>query len=546
MNSRLDSSSPACNASAEATANSACAEENLTAENTRLNAVLLDREQQIGAQIERIEQLESMLARLQHARFGASSEKSPDQGELQFVDEAELIVDETPEPPRTPVNAHSRKGVTNKPFPAELPRVDVHHGLEGEDALCRCGEPLREIGTEESEQLAVVPNRYYVVRHICHRYGCRCGAAPVTAKKPPQPLPGSSLHPTLIAASIVDKYLNGLPLYRQEKMAAREGVELPRDKLARAHIRTGQLLQPLYNLCLDQQQDHDITGFDGTRLQVLKEKGKAAQSKSALWIRRGGSVDKPVVLLDYRSSESGETVKELLAGTNGYLVCDAAPSFNKAVAAYGLTTVLCNDHGRRKFVEALRHMKKAKPEVKQKPKRKRIAEVAIGHYRRLYKIEARLKGFSPERRQGARQRFAVPKWERFLKWARKCQTGGVLHTDTRKALSYLLKHAEGLQRYCEDGRLPISNIHTEHVAKTVALVRKNFLFADTVAGAKACAMLMSMLETAQANGHEPHRYLSVVLCELPSATTVEQIEALLPWALNPQQAREKFDAIPKP
>jgi len=546
MNTRANPSPDTCNASCEATANSVCAEESLAEENARLSSVLLDREHQIIAQLERIEQLESSLARLQHARFGASSEKNPDQGELQFVDEAGLIVADTPEPPRTAVSAHSRKGVSNKPFPEELPRVDVHHGLEGAQAVCSCGEPLREIGTEESEQLAVVPCRYYVVRHICHRYGCRCGAAPVTAKKPPQPLPGSSLHATLIASSVVDKYLNGLPLYRQEKIAARESVDLTRDKLARAHIRISELLQPLYNLFLDVQQGFDVTGFDGTRLQVLKEKGKTAQSKSALWIRRGGPPDKPVVLLDYRSNERGETIKDLLEGTRGYLVCDAAPSFHQAIEAHQLTAVLCNDHARRKFVEALRHIKNPKAGTKGKPKRQSIAEVAVERYRRLYKIEERLKHFPAKRRQDARQRFAVPKWERFIKWARKCQVGGVLHTDTRKALNYLIKHADGLQAYCKDGRLPISNIHTEHVAKTVALVRKNFLFADTVSGAKACAILMSLLETARANGHEPHRYLTVVLSELPKAQTVEQIEALLPWELLPRQARERFELIPSP
>lgn len=546
MNTRANTSFHTSNASHETAENSACADERLAQENTRLHSLLFDREYQITAQLERIEQLESTLAKLQHARFGASSEKNPDQGELQFADEAELIVGDDPESPSITVSAHSRKGVSNKPFPAELPRVEVHHNLEGEKVQCACGEPFREIGTEVSEQLAVVPCRYYVVRHICHRYGCRCGAAPVTANKPPQPLPGSALHPTLIASSIVDKYLNGLPLYRQEKIAAREGVELPRDKLARAHIRVAQLVQPLVNLCLEVQQSHDITGFDGTRLQVLKEQGKTAQSKSALWIRRGGPPDKPVVLLDYRSSESGETISALLEGTCGYLVCDAAPSFNKALVTHGLTAVLCNDHARRKFVHALRHMKTGKAGNQKKPKRQRIAEVAIGHYRRLYKIEARLTGFSPERRQRARQRFVVPKWRRLLKWARQCQLDGVLHTDTRKALNYLLKHAEGLQRYCEDGRLPISNIHTEHVAKTVALVRKNFLFADTVAGAKACANLMSLLETARANGHEPHRYLTVVLSRLPSATSVEQIEALLPWNITPAEIRRRFEAMPSP
>lgn len=498
---------------------------------------LLDRERQIAQQFDRIHQLEARLAQMQHHRFGASSEKNPDQSELQFVNEAELLADTSPEaePQSTPVKAHTRQKRPRKGFPDNLPRVEVHHGLEGQDALCGCGKALKEISTEESEQLAVIPQRHYVVRHICHKYGCDCGQAPVTANKPKQILPGSGLHPTLLAQSVVDKYLNGLPLYRQEKIAARLDVELPRDKLARAHIKLAEHLQPLYNLCLDTLQDHDITGFDGTRLQVLKEPGRKAQTKSALWLRRGGPPETPVVLLDYRASESGETIESLLAGTRGYLVCDAAPSFNQAIGQHRLTASLCNDHARRKFVEVL-----------QGGKKKRIASEAVQRYRRLYRIEDRTKDFPPKRRHQVRQRFAVPLWNRLMKWARTRQSQGVLDQATRKALAYLVKHEAGLRRYCEDGRLPISNIHTEHIAKTVALVRKNFLFADTPSGAKACAMLMSVLETARANGHEPHRYLSVVFTALPEATTVEDIEALLPWRLTPSEARRRFEAIPAP
>ena len=243
---------------------------------------------------------------------------------------------------------------------------------------------------------------------------------------------------------------------------------------------------------------------------------------------------------NYSEEPNKETVEELLDGFSGYVVCDAAASFDYAIKKNALIRVNCNDHARRKFVEAIKG-------VKSKQKRRQlIAQHAIDAYRKLYRIESRVERLDPQRKTGVRQRFAVPIWDRFEGWARETLKGGVLHKGTRDALSYLLNHIEGLRRYCEDGRLPISNIHTEHVAKTIAVSRKNYLFADTPSGAAASARLFSIIETAQANGHNPHQYLTVLLAELPNAATVEAIEGLLPWNITPAEIRRRFEAMPRP
>ena len=114
------------------------------------------------------------------------------------------------------------------------------------------------------------------------------------------------------------------------------------------------------------------------------------------------------------------------------------------------------------------------------------------------------------------------------------------------ALSYLIKHATELQTYCTDGRLPISNIQSEHVAKTIAIARKNFMFSDTVAGAEASARVFSLIETARANGHNPQRYLSVLLTELPNICRVEDVEALLPWNMTPDEVSSRYAQYPAP
>jgi len=164
----------------------------------------------------------------------------------------------------------------------------------------------------------------------------------------------------------------------------------------------------------------------------------------------------------------------------------------------------------------------------------------------LYAIERDSKDLSDEDKCAQRQAQAVPVWKDFIAWAHRLQREGVAHAGTRDALSYLIKHAEGLQRYCDDGRLPISNIQSEHVAKTIAIARKNFLFADTAAGAESSGRIFSLIETARANGHNPQRYLSVLLSELPNVTAVEQVEALLPWNLTADQVAERYAAYSAP
>ena len=175
-----------------------------------------------------------------------------------------------------------------------------------------------------------------------------------------------------------------------------------------------------------------------------------------------------------------------------------------------------------------------------------IASQAVELYKSLYRVEKMIKDKSPEEKYAERQRLAVPLWETFLMWANRMQVEGVAHEGTRKALAYLIKHSEGLQRYCTDGRLPMSNIQAEHVAKAIAVPRKNFLFADTPAGAESSAMIYSLLETAKINHQHPQRYLSVLLSELPNLQSGDELEALLPWNITPEEVNRRYATYPAP
>jgi transposase len=495
----------------------------------------------------RIQILEEQLQLLRAHQFGKRSEKHPNLDQFQLFNEAEVVADESGDDtdPNAEdrdvdihVPAHTRKRRRPQAIPADLPRVDVVHDLDDDEKCCgNCGEALAHIGEEITEQLCVVPQQHFAVRHRRQKYACSCKACIRTAAMPAQPIPGSQASARLLANVMERKYLQGLPLYRQEKIAEREGLELPRSKLARWLIDGSAVFIPLINLLEDSFFSFDVALSDDTGIRVLKEDGRSPSSQSALWIRRGGPPDKPVVLVDYEISKSGETVYRLLSEFRGYLVTDGADSFKLSVQRNNLSPVLCNDHARRRFRKALQVADNDKGSV---------ARSAMDWYGKLYRIEAETKHLGADERYAIRQSQAIPLWDEFLAWATRVFSEGVAHGRTMDALAYLLKHQDGLRAYCQDGRLPISNIQSEHVAKTIAVMRKNFLFADTPSGAEASARIFSVIETARANRHNPYQYLSVLLTELPQAGCVEDIERLLPWNLTPEQVGVMFGHYPVP
>lgn len=509
------------------------------------NEKLLDRAK---ADSQKILSLEERLKSLLNAQYGKRSERfNPDQ--LSLLNEAEVIAaseaDQANEQDNVShVAAHQRHSTNQrKPIPDHLPRVDVTHELDEHERQCtHCGDTMERIGEDVNEQLSIVPRVYFVTRHVRARYACACKDCAKNAPMPAHPLPGAQVTPVLLAHTMVSKLLDGLPLYRQEKMAARDGLELSRTKLARWFIGGSQVFQPILNGLMESFFSYDIALSDDTRIRVLKTGEDNPNTQSALWIRRGGPPDKPVVLVDYKASKSAKAAFSLLDEFTGTLVCDGASNFNLAVQNNSLDVALCNDHARRRFHKVHKVLSKAK----QSGSSVSIVSEGLKRYNALYAIERKIKDLGPEERLQVRQEQAIPLWKSFIDWATECYNDGVRHTGTNDALQYLLKHAKNLQTYCYDGRLPISNIKSEHVAKTIAIARKNFMFADTEAGAESTARVFSMIETARANGHNPHKYLSVLLTELPNVKTADDIDALLPWAITPDEIAQRYAAYPIP
>lgn len=190
------------------------------------------------------------------------------------------------------VGLHTRRGKKKShALPDHLPRVEVEHSLDEHELQCHCGNTLERIGEEVHEQLSIIPQQHYVIRHIRPKFACSCKECIRTASRPAQPLPACQVAPQMLAHIMVSKYLDGLPLYRQEKIAERTDLILPRAKLARCIIDGSAVFQPLINLLIDTFFSYDIAMSDDTRIQVLNEGGRSAENQSALWIRRCGPPD---------------------------------------------------------------------------------------------------------------------------------------------------------------------------------------------------------------------------------------------------------------
>ena len=487
----------------------------------------------VADQVGRNEQLQSKVIILQEQlnlalarRYAASSEKfAPDQ--IRLFDEAELetqAVTSTEDETIT-VPEHTRRKRGRKKLPEALPRVEVIHDLPDHERVCpHDGNPLAEIGAVTSEQLDIIPAKIQVIRHVRKQYACSCGQCIKTAALPPQPIPKSLASPGLLAHITVSKYQDALPLYRQETILKRIGVELPRATLANWMIQAGTLIQPLINLLRDCLLAYDILQMDETPVQVLKEPGKTAQSKSYLWLQRGGPPDQPVVLYDYDPGRGAGVPKRLLEGFKGYLQTDGYDGYNAVVAVNSLTHVGCMAHARRRFSDAV----KAQGKNKQRGK----AHRGLALIQKLYRVEKQVRKLKPDARHEYRQRHARPIFGELRSWLDESLPQVPPTSATGKALNYLHNEWDKLICYLDDGRLEIDNNGAENAIRPFVVGRKNWLFSASVKGVKASANLYSLIETAKANGLEPYAYLRHLFTELPKAETVEAIEALLPGNLR--------------
>lgn len=477
------------------------------------------------------EQLNLLIAK----RFGPSSEKT-DKRQLGLFNEAEASTQEELElesQTALSVPAHARKKPGRKPLPEYIERVEVLHDLPEAEKICpHDGTALERIGEEVSEQLDVIPAKVQVLRHIRPKYACPCCRQGIkTAPMPPQPIPKSIASPALLAHVCTAKYADALPLYRQEDILKRAGIDLPRATLANWMLKLGELVVPLINLLRDTVLECGVVQMDETTVQVLKEQNKAASTKSYMWVQRGGPPGKPVILFDYDPSRSGAVPVRLLDGFSGFLQCDGYEGYSGVGKREDIVLVGCWAHARRKFDEAIKAQGK-----KGKAKAGRATK-GLAFIQQLYRIEKLAHKVSAQERLRLRQEQAVPLLGEIRAWLDKSLPEVPPQSAVGKALNYLHGQWPKLVRYVEDGRIDIDNNAAERAIRPFVIGRNNWLFSDTVRGAETSARLYSLILTAKANGHEPYRYLRHVFMELPAATSLQDIEALLPFNIDAESLK---------
>lgn len=506
--------------------------------------------------------LKERLARVMHKMFAARSEaRSEVRGSEQkdmFFNEAEgLAVGTAAAPAQEEADSAESNGADTsaaganttaatsshknkpkrgrKPLDAALPRQIERHELPASERICpHDGATLVEIGVEASEQIEIIPQQVRVIRHERVKYACPCCDGSLRlAAKPAQIIPKGLLTAGALAWVITAKYEDGLPLYRQAALLGRfGGTDLSRNTLAASVVRVGQAVQPVINLLRDQLLDSPLVFGDETRVQVLKEPGRAPQTQSFMWAQMtdGSGLSgsgPPIRLFAYSPSRSAAAAMPLFEGLRpgSVLMSDGYEVYSQIARLHQLVHLGCWAHCRRYFVEAFDALPKA-ARTPEQPAAQFIA--LIGE---LYAVEARARecNLDAAGRLRERQQFSVPVLARIeallLAHLHAVVPGSLLG----KALHYLSAQWPKLSRFVTDGSFPIDNNPCENAIRPFVVGRRNWLFADTVSGANASANLYSLLQTCKANRIEPFRYLAALFKALPLAQTADDYEALLPW-----------------
>jgi len=461
-------------------------------------------------------------------QFGVSSEQS-DWEQTSFFNEAEVTANAAvPEPELETVKEHRRKKRTNADrMPPDLPVEVVEHKLPEQDRACpECGHDMHVMGHDTREELKLIPAKAVIVRHVSSVYACRCcektnDYVPIEKAPMPQPvIKGSFASPEAIAHIAVQKFVMASPLYRQEQEWARNGIQLSRQTMSNWLVRVSRdWLRPIYEELHRRLCEMDVAHADETTLQVLKEDGKPAQSKSYMWLyRTGGDAERPIVLYEYQQNRSHEHPKEFLKGFKGYLHADGYDGYHNLPET--ITVVGCWAHLRRKFDEALKTL----PEKNRKGTK---AWTGLEFCNKLFHIEKQLVLLSPEKRKAEREIRSRKVIADFYAWIGV--TTVLPKSLLGQAVNYAISQKKYLENYLKDGRLEISNNRAERSIKPFVIGRKNWLFSNTPNGATASAVFYSLIETAKENGLNPHTYLTHVFRTAPNLPGGKGIEELLPF-----------------
>jgi transposase len=434
----------------------------------------------------------------------------------------ELPVDAKPAPQKS--NKTSRRHPGRIPIPEHLERVEIVLDIPEEEKICpETGKPLKKIGEEVSEKLEYRPGKLIVNVYKRPKYASADSMAAsdvgiITAPMPDHPIEKCKADVGLLSYIIVSKFADHLPLYRQNGIFEREGVEIPRATLTSWTLQIYDAISPLENVLKKAVLERDVL-FTDDSIIPLQVKGNGRVKKARLWTYVGGGIDPPLVVYDFSHDRSKKRPLDFLDGYHGYVHADAYSGYDELFKREGIMEVGCWVHTRRKFDEALSSRPEEATEV--------MARIA-----QLYKIEAECSEMTDAERCNIRKQYSKPNIDTIFVRLEELKAVTLPSEPLRKALDYALNQRKALYRYLEDGRLKPDNNTAENAIRPLALGRKNWLFAASDRGARATALFLGLIQSCKACDVNPWEYFNDMLRRIMSHP-VSRLSELLPDQWKP-------------
>ena len=445
-----------------------------------------------------------------------------------------------PELEEVVINMYKRKKTKGK-RESDLAGFDVQimsHELTDEELLREFPNGYKRLPDEIYKKLEFHPATFEVIEHHLCVYKDVKGTKVVKAEHPKELLNNSIATPSLVSAIINAKYVNAVPLYRQEQEFERNDVHLSRQVMANWMIKSAErYLSLVYDRLRAEIISMPIVHADETPVMVSKD-GREGMHKSYMWVYRTGSLNNTntAVIYEYQKTRKKDAPEKFLKGFSGKLVCDGYKVYHSLEKDAEFTVAGCWTHARRYYADVIKASAT-------KPTDKAIATKAINIIAKIYQEENKLKDKSSDERLKLRQQHIKPLVEAYFACVREHEHNVLPKSATGKAFTYSLNQEKYLKTFLDDGDVPIDNNAVEQAIRPFCVGKKNWKLIDTVHGAKASAIIYSIVETAKANNLKPYEYLKHLLTEIPKhmdSTNLNFIEALLPWSEQlPDACRKK-------
>lgn len=485
-----------------------------------LQAMLIARE----AEIERLRQI---IKELQRHRFGRRAETLPEDQLLLALEEAEQVEADgfaasEEKAPATRAERVAKRRTNRGALPTHLPRIETVVDIESDICPC-CSGRLHCIGEDVAERLDIVPAQFRVLVVRRPKYACRsCEDVVVQAPAPARLIEGGIPTEATVAQVLVSKYADHLPLYRQAQIYARQGVILDRSTLADWVGRAAFLLRPVHERMLAVLKASPKLFADETTAPVL-DPGRGRTKTGQLFAyarddRPWGGADPPAVVYVYAPDRKAERPIAHLDGFTGILQVDGYGGYKTLAGRNAVSLAFCWAHVRRRFYE----LAQTSPAP--------IASEALLRIADLYRVEADIRGRSPDERRAARLEKSKPIIDDLEPWLRQKLALISQKTKLAEAIRYALSRWPGLCLFLDDGRIELDNNIVERSIRPLALTRKNALFAGSDGGAEHWAVIASLIETCKLNSIDPQAYLTETITRIVNGHSNSRIDELLPWA----------------